>query len=340
MPARKVPDYYALLEVPPDADPETIRASHKRLLKKLHPDRNPHVDPSQVAVLNAAYEVLADPQKRADYDASRRTGHSRHMRQRQNGERETQWPDGFDIAEQTRRQARMEAQYRRAQEQRAEDARRKAAEETAERERRRQELLRDREEAAKRLAELRSKLEREKVDEEALARKAERDRKSQLAEEIAKKVSRSRSARLTQRTRVNRRAVPNSFTPIDRFTAKIWLALSDRELIFTDRPLHPAAQGTWDVHNEGIRWRSVGGTEVFIPAGEIDWASRQLFRNGYLPRLSMLDRLGNPNRLGREGWPIAKGLFSLLSRLPFFTVEENPLSLHFDRATWEPLLGE
>ncbi len=66
------PDYYAILQVTPQADREVIEAAYRRLAAKYHPD----VDPSSGAtermkLLNAAHEVLSDPEKRRAYDLRR-----------------------------------------------------------------------------------------------------------------------------------------------------------------------------------------------------------------------------------------------------------------------------
>ncbi|KAF0108328.1 MAG: hypothetical protein FD146_902 [Anaerolineaceae bacterium] len=66
-----MPDYYALLKVPRDASPEDIRSAYFEAARRLHPDRN--VEPGDTEFflgIQAAYEVLADPVKRAKYDAA------------------------------------------------------------------------------------------------------------------------------------------------------------------------------------------------------------------------------------------------------------------------------
>lgn len=65
------PHYYALLEVPPDADGVTIQAAFRRQVRRFHPDVNPHPDAaSLMRDLNAAYAVLGNPERRASYDTT------------------------------------------------------------------------------------------------------------------------------------------------------------------------------------------------------------------------------------------------------------------------------
>ena len=67
---QKTPTHYELLNVPRNASPDQIKKAYRKLAQKLHPDRNP--DPSasdMMGVINAAHDVLANPDKRAAYDA-------------------------------------------------------------------------------------------------------------------------------------------------------------------------------------------------------------------------------------------------------------------------------
>jgi curved DNA-binding protein CbpA len=64
-------DHYEVLGIPKDASADVIRKSYRKLAVKWHPDKNPEnqVEATEKFKLIAeAYEVLADPQKRAEYD--------------------------------------------------------------------------------------------------------------------------------------------------------------------------------------------------------------------------------------------------------------------------------
>ena len=61
-------DYYKVLGVPRSASQENIRAKFRRLALEYHPDRNR--DPGaqeKFKEINSAYQVLSDPQKRAQF---------------------------------------------------------------------------------------------------------------------------------------------------------------------------------------------------------------------------------------------------------------------------------
>lgn len=71
------PDYYAILQVDPRAEAEVVEAAYRRLAAKYHPDVNHSPEALQrMKLLNAAYAVLSNPEKRNAYDVSR-TGYHR-----------------------------------------------------------------------------------------------------------------------------------------------------------------------------------------------------------------------------------------------------------------------
>jgi molecular chaperone DnaJ len=67
-------DLYNLLGVPADADDQTIRRAYRKLARELHPDTHPD-DPDaseRFKEVTAAYDVIGDVAKRAEYDEFRR----------------------------------------------------------------------------------------------------------------------------------------------------------------------------------------------------------------------------------------------------------------------------
>ncbi|XP_044743624.1 dnaJ homolog shv [Chrysoperla carnea] len=63
-------DFYAILDVPKNANTNQIKKAYRKLAKELHPDKNQD-DPNasqKFQDLGAAYEVLSDPEKRKKYD--------------------------------------------------------------------------------------------------------------------------------------------------------------------------------------------------------------------------------------------------------------------------------
>ncbi|HEX5014086.1 MAG TPA: DnaJ domain-containing protein [Candidatus Limnocylindrales bacterium] len=68
-------DPYKVLQVDPEAEDEVIQAAYRRLAQKYHPDRQPGPDgATRMIAINAAWELVGDPAKRAAYDRSRASG--------------------------------------------------------------------------------------------------------------------------------------------------------------------------------------------------------------------------------------------------------------------------
>lgn len=64
-------DYYAILQVSPNASAEVIKSAYKALGKKYHPDNNkypPKTCEEKMIEINMAYDVLSNPEKKKVYD--------------------------------------------------------------------------------------------------------------------------------------------------------------------------------------------------------------------------------------------------------------------------------
>ncbi|QLH08796.1 J domain-containing protein [Candidatus Nitrosotenuis sp. DW1] len=65
-----LPDYYAMLGVPNDADQKMIKARFRQLVKELHPDKSKDEKTAErLAEISKAYKILSDAEKRKTYDA-------------------------------------------------------------------------------------------------------------------------------------------------------------------------------------------------------------------------------------------------------------------------------
>jgi DnaJ-class molecular chaperone len=65
----KPKDYYVILGVSRDASTATIKRAYRRLARRLHPDMAPDSS-AEARDLQAAYETLADAERRRRYDES------------------------------------------------------------------------------------------------------------------------------------------------------------------------------------------------------------------------------------------------------------------------------
>jgi DnaJ-class molecular chaperone len=76
-------DYYEILQVEKDASPKKIKEAYRSLAFQYHPDRNNGGTDAleRMKMINEAYAVLSDPEKRRQYDNLRQTyGNSAYNR--------------------------------------------------------------------------------------------------------------------------------------------------------------------------------------------------------------------------------------------------------------------
>ncbi|MFV8819977.1 DnaJ C-terminal domain-containing protein [Haliea sp. E17] len=68
-------DYYQILGVSPDAETSDIKTAYRKLARKFHPDLNPGEEAeAKFKEVAEAWEVLKDPERRAEYDELRQYG--------------------------------------------------------------------------------------------------------------------------------------------------------------------------------------------------------------------------------------------------------------------------
>jgi curved DNA-binding protein CbpA len=66
------PDPYKVLQVDPEAEEEVIAAAYRRLARKYHPDTATGAEAvGRMEAINAAWEILGDPKRRAAHDRQR-----------------------------------------------------------------------------------------------------------------------------------------------------------------------------------------------------------------------------------------------------------------------------
>jgi curved DNA-binding protein CbpA len=61
-------DYYEILQISPNAHPDTVHRIYRLLAQQLHPDNSDTGNPEQFRQLTEAYHVLSHPERRAQYD--------------------------------------------------------------------------------------------------------------------------------------------------------------------------------------------------------------------------------------------------------------------------------
>jgi len=66
-PLTKFQDHYAILDVDPKSDSDTIQKAYAKLAQRYHP-KSDTGDPEKFEAVNLAYEVLSDPELRSGFD--------------------------------------------------------------------------------------------------------------------------------------------------------------------------------------------------------------------------------------------------------------------------------
>ena len=61
-------DYYEILQVSPDCDAKALESAYHSLAKAHHPDHSGSEETTRFNEVTAAYRILRDAQKRAQYD--------------------------------------------------------------------------------------------------------------------------------------------------------------------------------------------------------------------------------------------------------------------------------
>ena len=80
MPEDVTVDYYEVLQISPNADPDTVHRVYRLLAQRFHPDNQSTGDSERFRLLTEAYHVLGDPERRAQYDVHRPEMHKERSR--------------------------------------------------------------------------------------------------------------------------------------------------------------------------------------------------------------------------------------------------------------------
>jgi curved DNA-binding protein CbpA len=65
-----IEDYYEVLQISPNAEPETIHRVYRLLAQRFHPDNHESGNEARFRQIVEAYRVLGDPEERARYDVA------------------------------------------------------------------------------------------------------------------------------------------------------------------------------------------------------------------------------------------------------------------------------
>jgi curved DNA-binding protein CbpA len=65
-----IEDYYEILQISPNAEPETIHRVYRLLAQRFHPDNSESGNENRFRMIVEAYRILSDAQERAKYDVA------------------------------------------------------------------------------------------------------------------------------------------------------------------------------------------------------------------------------------------------------------------------------
>jgi molecular chaperone DnaJ len=98
-------NHYQTLQITQQATQKEIKQAYWRLAKRFHPDSNSDTaDSNKIITINAAYEILGDPQRRRLYDRELQSGYSQESYARRQ-QRTTQAQDNYKRRRQKEREA-------------------------------------------------------------------------------------------------------------------------------------------------------------------------------------------------------------------------------------------
>src|SRR6185436_3765719 len=64
----RLPDYYEALQISVNAEPDTVHRVYRLMAQRFHPDNRESGNEIRFRQISEAYNVLSDPEKRAQYD--------------------------------------------------------------------------------------------------------------------------------------------------------------------------------------------------------------------------------------------------------------------------------
>lgn len=158
-------NYYELLEVSEKSSAEVITGAYKALTKKYHPDVSKDAGADEkMKSINLAYEVLADPKKRAEYDRTLHLNRNTAAGSSDRNRNHTYDANAGTAAQRQEDRRRREYAREQARKQAEEYARKQARKQAEEQARKQAEERYYKQQAERKAAELREKEERKRAN--------------------------------------------------------------------------------------------------------------------------------------------------------------------------------